>query len=174
MLFRSVLSEMTRSISHPLTVLIINSTTTLSLAKSIEEAILRSVFADVKHVPSFGAVYDGMIDLSLLVSKLPARQEDAERLYGYGKAGRSARWTNVVECLRDDAPDLQRWIGKDDGKVERKRKERPGRRTNREGRWGAFDVVTEQGQEGGELLFKDPELGRTLGRTEVVYFGRRP
>lgn len=159
-----ILTSLSRSTSQPLTVIVLNSTTTLSPAKSIEEGIVRSAFADVNCVPSFGAVYEGMVDLNLLVSRLPARQGDAENFYG-GQGG--VRWTNVVECLRDDCPDLGRYIGDEDGKDG---KEKLSQKMNREGRWGAFDVVTE----GEELMLKDPELGRKLRVYEVVHFGRRP
>lgn len=165
-----VLTSLARSTANPLSVIILNSTTVPSPAKSLDEHLARSIFADVKDIPSFGAVYDGMIDLSLLVSKIPAEQTDTDSLYGGSGA---CHYTNIIECLRDDTPDLARWMeGDGDGKG--RRKERPGRRTNREGRWGAFDVVTEKIQEGEELLFKDPELERNLGEYEVVHFGRRP
>ena len=156
---------MSRSTVHPLTVILLNSTTVTNAAKSLDEHLMRSVFADSKAIPSFGAVYDGMVDISLLVSKVPRTQQDAEALYGgYGEC---CSYTNVVECLRDDVPDLARWTEEEEGI---KRKGRIGERMNREGRWGSFDVL----RMNGEVVVRDPDLGRKLGRYQDVSFGRRP
>lgn len=159
-----VLTQMSRSTINPLMVILLNSTTVPSAAKSLDKHLMRSVFADSKAIPSFGAVYDGMIDLSLLVSKVPRRQEDAEALYGgYGE---HCSYTNVVECLRDDTPDLQRWVEEEGDSV----REKAGERMNREGRWGSFDVFKVDG----EVVMRDLDLGRKLGRYQEVGFGRRP
>lgn len=140
---------MSRSTVRPLTVMLLNNATTARpAAKSLDEHLTRSVFSDSKAIPSFGAVYDGMIDLNLLVSKVPRRQEDAEALYGgYGE---HCSYTNVVECLRDDTPDLQRWIEEEGDSV----REEAGKRMNREGRWGSFDVFKLDG----EVVMRDLDL----------------
>lgn len=144
-----VLTQMSRSTVRPLTVMLLNNATTVRpAAKSLDEHLTRSVFSDSKAIPSFGAVYDGMIDLNLLVSKVPRRQEDAEALYGgYGE---HCSYTNVVECLRDDTPDLQRWIEEEGDSV----REEAGKRMNREGRWGSFDVFKLDG----EVVMRDLDL----------------
>ena len=160
-----VLVKMSRSAVHSLAVVLLNSTTVPNVAKSLDEHLMRSVFEDTKAVPSFGAVYDGMVDITLLVSKVPRTHEDAEAMYGgYGER---CSYTNVVECLRDDMPDLARWMEEE---LVIKGKGRMGKRMNREGRWGAFDVLRMDG----EAVIRDPDLGRRPGRYEDVGFGRRP
>ena len=160
-----VLVQMSRSMVHSLAVVLLNSTTAPNAAKSRDEHLIRSVFEDTKAVPSFGAVYDGMVDITLLVSKVPRTHEDAEALYGgYGAC---CSYTNVVECLRDDTPDLARWMEEEEVI---KGKGRMEKRVNREGRWGRFNVLRMDG----EAVIRDPDLGRRLGRYEDVGFGRRP
>ena len=161
-----VLTQTSRSTIHPLTVILLNSVTIPSAPKSLDEHLMLSVFADSKVIPSFGAVYDGMCDISLLVSKVPRRQEDAEALYdGYGE---HCTYTHVVECLRDDTPDLARWMEEEEEGI--KRKGRVRKIMNREGRWGSFDVL----RMNGELVMRDSELGRKVGEYKDVGFGRRP
>lgn len=160
-----VLTQMSRSTVHPLTVILLNSIAVPNAAKSLDEHLMCSVFADSKAVPSFGAVYDGMVDITLLVSKVPRSQEDAEALYGgYGEC---CTYTNVVECLRDDIPDLARWMEEEEGI---KRNGRIGKRMDREGRWGSFDVRRMDG----EAVMTNSELRRKVGEYKDVGFGRRP
>lgn len=160
-----VLTQMSRSTVHPLTVILLNSTMVPYAAKNLDEHLMRSVFADSKAIPSFGAVYDGMHDISLLVSKVPRGQEDAEALYaGYSE---HCTYTHVVECLRDDAPDWGRWM---EEVKEIERKGRMGKSMNREGRWGSFDVFKVDG----EIVIRDPDLERKLGEYKDMGFGTRP
>ncbi|OBT68433.1 hypothetical protein VE03_02869 [Pseudogymnoascus sp. 23342-1-I1] len=119
-----------------------------------------SVFGGMTAVPSLGVVFDGFVDLHLMCHALPRGREDAEGVYGgerpdeedgdsgtavgergggrnggeRGGGGGVIRFANVVEVLKDECPQLDRWEGVSGD-------ERPGRAVNREQRWATFKVV---------------------------------
>ena len=148
------------------TTIILNSTVNAPYGEGV------SVFSDITHKPALGAVYEGFVDLSLMVSQLPARRSDAEGVFGGDEGGErgEVRFTNVVEVLRDDLVDVERWK-EEEGEVThadregideegngdsgernegRERGADDGRgkreRVGREGMWAAFDVVREEGK----------------------------
>lgn len=81
---------------------------------------------------------------------LPARAEDAEKLYDARTQGNEddersenamagqkeddMRFANIIEALRDEAPDPNRWIGVEDG-------EKPKKLKSREQMWAAFAIT---------------------------------
>ncbi|OBT93958.1 hypothetical protein VE01_08231 [Pseudogymnoascus verrucosus] len=124
-----------------------------------EQEKQHSVFAGMTATPSLGVVFDGFVDLHLMCFALPRGREDAEGVFGVelpgddgelrddeedGGAtgergarregrGEGDRFANVIEVLKDECPQLERWEGVSDGK--------PGRGVDREKRWAAFGVV---------------------------------
>lgn len=124
-----------------------------------------SVFAAMTATPSLGIVFDSFVDLHLLCHSLPARVCDAERFYGAesgssegnGDVGggvdsnvRTERqgngnlasgadekilFANVVEVLKDECPQLDRWEGVSGD-------DRPSKFINREQRWATFKVTS--------------------------------
>lgn len=109
----------------------------------------------MKATPSLGAVFDGFVDLSLMCYALPRGVEDAEGVYGgerpggddgdgagdgrrengqAGGGGRGVKFANVVEVLKDECSQLERWEGVSGAG-------RPGGWVDREQRWAAFRVV---------------------------------
>lgn len=133
-----------------------------------------SVFAAMTATPSLGMVFDNFVDLHLMCHSLPARAGDAEGVYGVerrdnedgdGGSGEDAgtgaegkgdrqrerggevgdiRFANVVEVLKDECPQLERWEGVSC-------EERPGRVVNREQRWATFRVTQGVGLEDDEF-----------------------
>ncbi len=170
-----LLTSLSRS-NPPITVILLNS-----LAEPKHGEPTSSVFADIKGVPSLGAVYVGMVDLSLMVYQLPLTTPDAELLYGGCGASSphysaDIRMANVLEVLQDGTADLDRWEGAGDGEGRGNNGDRPGERTNREGRWGAFEV--KGGGNGFGRVLRDVDRGRKKESPrymeEGARFGRRP
>ncbi|KFY66881.1 hypothetical protein V497_00664 [Pseudogymnoascus sp. VKM F-4516 (FW-969)] len=132
-----------------------------------------SVFRGMKATPSLGMVFENFVDLHLLAHRLPRGVGDAEGVYGVelagtgeegkedgggsprggeGRGGRnigggngeSIRFANVVEVLKDECPNLERWEGVGG-------EERPGRWVGREKRWAVFKIVEGVGLEDDEF-----------------------
>ncbi|OBT79975.1 hypothetical protein VF21_01660 [Pseudogymnoascus sp. 05NY08] len=122
-----------------------------------------SVFAGMTATPSWGGVFDGFVDLHLMCFAVPWGREDAEGVFGVehqdgedgdgedgeydGRAKREGmgrqeergkggdiKFANVIEVLKDECPQLERWEGVSGG-------ERPRRGVDREKRWASFGVV---------------------------------
>ncbi|ELR07974.1 hypothetical protein GMDG_02833 [Pseudogymnoascus destructans 20631-21] len=119
-----------------------------------EQQKQHSVFAGMTATPSLGVVFDGFVELHLVCFALPRGREDAEGVYGVelpddedgtgaeergdnrqrGSAEGGIRFANVIEVLKDDCPQLERWEGVSGGK-------RPRKKGDRENRWASFGVV---------------------------------
>ncbi|KFY88220.1 hypothetical protein V500_06502 [Pseudogymnoascus sp. VKM F-4518 (FW-2643)] len=134
-----------------------------------------SVFGAMTASPSLGMVFDNFVGLHLMCHALPKRVGDTEGVYGVerrdgdvgsgeddgtavegrenrhpgGVGGEDIRFANVVEVLKDECPQLERWEGVSG-------EERPGRVVNREQRWATFRVARGVGLE-------DDEFGRGEG-----------
>lgn len=122
----------------------------------------RSVFLGAAGTPSLGTIFDQFLDLHVMVHALPATAADAEKYYyikrqsesessGSGQAARDSdmsekqtyerhralaevEFANVIEVLRDDMVDVERWDGVGEDKV-------PKDRISLEGRFRSFRVV---------------------------------
>jgi hypothetical protein len=141
-----------------------------------------SIFAAMTSTPSLGMVFDSFVDLHLQCHSLPARVCDAERLYGAdlrrseqdrdlggevdprtgterpengnlaGNGDEDVLFANVVEVLKDECSQLDRWEGVSVDDM-------PAKSVNREQRWATFRVT------GGAGLAND-EFG--LSRDEAA------
>ncbi|KFZ05263.1 hypothetical protein V501_08510 [Pseudogymnoascus sp. VKM F-4519 (FW-2642)] len=124
-----------------------------------EQEKQHSVFAGMTATPSLGMVFDGFVDLHLMCFALPRGTEDAEGVFGVeqpddegveppddetgadegggnrqrGGGEGNIRFANVIEVLKDECPQLERWEGVSGG--------RPSRGVDREKRWAAFGVI---------------------------------
>jgi hypothetical protein len=129
-----------------------------------------SVFRGIKATPSLGMVFENFVDLHLMAHRLPRGVGDAEGAYGVERSGTgeedggevsegeekrvsrkmgerngdTIRFANVLEVLKDECPDLERWEGVSG-------EEMPGRWVGREKRWGVFKVVGGVGLEDDEF-----------------------
>lgn len=127
-----------------------------------------SIFAAMTATPSLGVIFDSFVDLHLLCHSLPSSVEDGEKLYGadeerdeeptrtgneehsktksepdkirnpISKGNQDISYANVVEVLKDECPQPERWesIG-DDGRLKKL--------INREQRWAMFRITEDAG-----------------------------
>jgi hypothetical protein len=121
----------------------------------------RSVFLGAAGTPSLGTIFDQFLDLHVMVHALPATAADAEKYYyikrqsesessGSDQAARDlemekqgyerqralaeVEFANIIEVLRDDMADVERWDGVGEDEV-------PRDRINLEGSFRSFRVV---------------------------------
>lgn len=159
------LSALLRDLTHSsmITAFLLNSLTLRTSHKaSSAQGRQRSVFAGVKATPSLGVIFDNFSDLHLMRHCLPASATDAEKFYdGIRRAnagddagrnpisaeeGDEIDFANIIEVLRDEAPDIDRWIDVED-------EAKPRRSEDSEQLWTAFRTT----DDGVGLRNLDPE-----------------
>lgn len=155
-LLGSHLRYLTRNLPSSPLVLVLNSTTSDNTAKPYDDtpkatdATLRSIFnppplgiqgyvAQRRNKPRFGLVFSQLLDLHLLVTRLPRTKSDAEAVV----ENRPAQYVWIVECLLDE---MGVWEG------------RTGVRSSREQRWTGVDVVRGRVVDGLDELVKKADV----------------
>lgn len=129
------LATLSRRTRDSFTVVVLNGTTSTlsSAARGESEGV--SVFADVDYRPALGPSFENLVDLSLLLSRRPRTKDDAEVVFVGGRE-EAVAMVDVVEVLRDEVLDIERWRGDNGDHESGCRSDKTG---SREGRWGVIE-----------------------------------